>query len=51
MNLSDARSKIKDIDFAKEMMGFTKLNILQQAGLLMQAQANQANRSVLALIR
>jgi flagellin-like hook-associated protein FlgL len=50
-NLSGARSKIKDIDFAKEMMVFTKLNILQQTGMSMQAQANQANRNVLALIR
>jgi flagellin-like hook-associated protein FlgL len=50
-NLSGARSKIKDINFAKEMMDFTKLNILQQAGMLMQAQANQANGNVLALIR
>jgi flagellin len=50
-NLSDSRSKIKDTDYAKEMMGFTKLNILMQAGMLMQAQANQVNNSVLSLMR
>jgi flagellin-like hook-associated protein FlgL len=50
-NLSGARSAIKDTDYASEMMTFTRLNILHQAGLLMQAQANQINRNVLTLMR
>jgi flagellin len=36
---------------AKEMVEFTKLNILQQAGTSMLAQANQAPQAVLALLR
>jgi flagellin-like hook-associated protein FlgL len=50
-NLNGAKSRIKDTDFAKEMMTFTRINILQQAGLLMQAQANQINRNILTLMR
>jgi flagellin len=36
---------------AKEMVEFTKLNILQQAGTSMLAQANQAPQAVLGLLR
>jgi flagellin len=50
-NLSDSRAKIKDTDFSNEIMKFTRLSILQRAGLLMQAQANQINNSVLTLLR
>jgi flagellin-like hook-associated protein FlgL len=50
-NLSDSRAKITDTDFASEMLDFTRLNILRRAGLLMQAQANQVNNSVLTLMR
>lgn len=50
-NLQAAESRIRDIDMAKEMMTFTKNNILQQAATAMLAQANQAPQSVLQLLR
>ncbi|MCQ1528596.1 flagellin Hag [Lutispora saccharofermentans] len=50
-NLSAAESRIRDVDMAKEMMEFTKQNILQQAATAMLAQANQAPQSVLQLLR
>jgi len=40
-NLSSAESRIRDVDMAKEMMNFTKNNILSQAAQSMLAQANQ----------
>ena len=50
-NLTSAESRIRDVDMASEMTKFTKLNILQQAGTSMLAQANQAPQSVLSLLR
>lgn len=50
-NLQAAESRIRDVDMAKEMMEFTKNNILQQAATSMMAQANQAPQSVLQLLR
>jgi flagellin len=50
-NLTGAESRIRDVDMAQEMVTFTKLNILQQAGTSMLAQANQAPQSVLTLLR
>jgi len=50
-NLSAAESRIRDLDMAKEMMNFTKLNILMQAGNSMLAQANQLPQNVLSLLR
>jgi flagellin len=50
-NLTASESRIRDVDMAKEMTNFTKLNILQQAGTSMLAQANQAPQGVLALLR
>lgn len=50
-NLQAAESRIRDVDMAKEMMEFTKNNILQQAATAMLAQANQAPSSVLQLLR
>lgn len=50
-NLQAAESRIRDVDMAKEMMEFTKNNILQQAATAMLAQANQAPQSVLQLLR
>lgn len=50
-NLQAAESRIKDVDMAKEMMEFTKNNILQQAAQSMLAQANQAPQGVLQLLR
>lgn len=50
-NLVAAESRIRDVDTAKEMMEFTKNNILQQAAQSMLAQANQAPQGVLQLLR
>ncbi len=50
-NLSAAESSIKDVDMASEMVNFTKLQVLQQAGMSVLAQANQAPQSVLTLLR
>jgi flagellin len=49
-NISASESRIRDADMAKEMMEFTKLNILQQASTAMLAQANQAPQQVLQLL-
>ncbi|MCL5781229.1 MAG: flagellin Hag [Firmicutes bacterium] len=50
-NLTAAESRIRDVDMAKEMMEFTKMNILQQAAQAMLAQANQQPQGVLQLLR
>jgi flagellin len=50
-NLQASESRIRDVDMAKEMMNFTKNNILQQAAQSMLAQANQAPQGVLQLLR
>jgi flagellin len=49
-NLVASESRIRDVDMAAEMVNFTKLGILQQAGTSMLAQANQAPQGVLALL-
>ncbi|MDP8942866.1 MAG: flagellin, partial [Actinomycetota bacterium] len=43
--------RIRDVDMAKEMTTLTKLQILQQAGTAMLAQANMGNQSVLSLLQ
>jgi flagellin len=50
-NLVAAESRIRDVDMASEMVNFSKLQILQQAGTSMLAQANQAPQNVLSLLR
>lgn len=50
-NLQASESRIRDVDMAKEMMEFTKQNILQQAATAMLAQANQLPQTVLQLLR
>lgn len=50
-NLSASRSRIRDTDFARETAELTRTQILQQAGMAMLAQANQAPQSVLSLLR
>ncbi|WP_050606981.1 flagellin [Clostridium niameyense] len=50
-NLQAAESRIRDVDMAKEMMNFTRTNILTQAAQAMLAQANQAPQGVLQLLR
>ena len=50
-NLTAAESRIRDVDMAKEMMEFTRANILSQAAQAMLAQANQLPQGVLQLLR
>ncbi|KAA0966789.1 flagellin [Sporosarcina sp. ANT_H38] len=50
-NLTAAESRIRDVDMAKEMMEFTKNNILTQAAQAMLSQANQQPQGVLQLLR
>ncbi len=50
-NLTAAESRIRDVDMAKEMMAYTKNNILSQAAQSMLAQANQNPQGVLQLLR
>jgi len=50
-NLSAARSRIQDTDFAAETAQLTRNQILQQAGTAMLAQANQLPNTVLSLLR
>jgi flagellin len=50
-NLVASESRIRDVDMASEMVNFTKLGILQQAGTSMLAQANQSPQGVLTLLR
>ncbi|WP_100400251.1 flagellin N-terminal helical domain-containing protein [Bacillus sp. FJAT-44742] len=49
-NLSAAKSRIRDVDMAAEMMEMTRANILSQASQSMLAQANQQPQSVLQLL-
>ena len=50
-NLSSANSRIRDTDMAKEMMNYTKMNVLVQSAQAMLAQANQQPQSVLQLLQ
>lgn len=50
-NLQAAESRIRDTDMAKEMMNYTKFNILQQAATAMLAQGNTEGQGVLQLLR
>ncbi|MBQ5780619.1 MAG: flagellin [Spirochaetaceae bacterium] len=50
-NLQAAESRIRDTDMAKEMVEFTKNQILQQSGTAMLAQANQNTQNVLSLLQ
>ncbi|WOO35149.1 flagellin [Anaerocolumna sp. AGMB13020] len=50
-NLQASESRIRDVDMAKEMVGYSKDSILQQAAQSMLAQANQATQGVLSLLR
>jgi len=49
-NVTAAESNITDLDMATEMMNYSRLNILQQSGTAMLAQANQLPQSVLQLL-
>jgi flagellin len=50
-NLMSAESRIRDVDMAAEMTNFTKLQILQQSGTAMLAQANLSSQGVLSLLQ
>jgi flagellin len=50
-NLVASESRVRDVDMAAEMVNFSKLQILQQAGTAMLAQANQSSQGVLSLLR
>ena len=50
-NLQTSESRIRDTDMAKEMVEYSKNNILMQAGQSMLAQANQSNQGVLSLLQ
>jgi flagellin len=50
-NLTASESRIRDVDMAQEMVNFSKLQILQQAGTAMLAQANVSSQNVLSLLR
>lgn len=51
INLSSARSRIEDTDYATEVANMTRSQILQQAGTSLLAQANQTPQNVLALLQ
>ena len=50
-NMSAARSRIRDVDYAQETAELTRAQILQQAGTAMLAQANQVPQNVLSLLQ
>jgi flagellin len=50
-NLTEAESRIRDTDMAKELMNYTKYEILLQAAQAMLAQANMLPQSILWLLR
>ena len=51
INVKEAESRIRNVDFAKEMSEFTRYQILMQSGTAMLAQANQLPQLVLQLLR
>jgi flagellin len=50
-NLTASESRVRDVDMAREMVNFTKLQILHAAGTSMLAQANTSSQGVLSLLR
>ncbi|EPN9190266.1 FliC/FljB family flagellin [Enterobacter roggenkampii] len=50
-NLTDARSRIQDSDYATEVSNMSRAQILQQAGSSVLAQANQVPQTMLSLLR
>lgn len=50
-NTQASESRIRDTEMAKEMVDFTKYQVLSQAGTAMLAQANQSSQNVLSLLR
>ncbi len=50
-NLTAAESRIRDVDMAEEMVGYTKNSILNQSAMAMLAQANQQPQAILSLLQ
>lgn len=50
-NLTEALSRIEDLDMAEEMSNYTQLNVLSQAGTSMLSQANQMPQTILSLLQ
>ena len=50
-NLSSARSRIEDADYATEVSNMTRAQILQQAGTSVLAKANQSTQGVMSLLQ
>ncbi|WP_178861200.1 flagellin N-terminal helical domain-containing protein [Thiomicrorhabdus cannonii] len=50
-NMSAARSRIMDADFAKESANLARTQVLQQAGMSMLSQANQMSQNVMQLLQ
>ena len=50
-SLTEANSRIRDTDMAKEIMEYTKMQILSQTNASMIAQANQVQQQILYLFR
>lgn len=50
-NMTEALSRIEDVDMAKEMANYTQKNVLAQAGTSMLAQANQRPQTILTLLQ
>lgn len=51
LNMTEAMSRIEDVDMAEEMTEFTQQNVLDQAGTSMLAQANQRPQNILQLLQ
>lgn len=50
-NLQSSESKIRDVNMASEMVAYSSMSILQQAGQSMLSHANQATQGVLSLLQ
>lgn len=50
-NITEALSRIEDVDMAEEMTVFTQKNVLAQAGTAMLAQANERPQTILSLLQ
>lgn len=51
LNLTEALSRIEDVDMAEEMATYTQKNVLSQAGVSMLAQANERPQTILSLLQ
>ncbi|MDK2807295.1 MAG: flagellin [Clostridiales bacterium] len=51
LNLTDALSRIEDVDMAEEMANYTQKNVLSQAGVSMLSQANERPQTILSLLQ